>query len=476
MKITKKVLITVFSYGVTTIVGFLGTLYFTNTLGATQYGKYVLGLTIVKWLIVSDLGFRKATKKRVSEGKDIEGFYTSSLIVHLVQATIIVGLMLAFKGRINGYIGGDYTLVVVTLFVTLLASEMVGMGLTGIKQVHVWKSIDAFSHVMRVAVQFGFVVLGYEVAGLLLGHALALGAATLVAAVFFFGRYGIELDRPQREHLTSLLKYAKFSWLGRLRSQTFAWMDMLILGFFVTSSVVATYQVAWTISMVFGVLSGAIAETLFPELSALDADKQDDHITELITEGFTYAGFVPIPALFGTLIIGSEVLALFGPEFTDGTPVLVTLTALSIILSFDNQLRNAIDSLNYPRYTFVINFVFVVTNLLLNALFIMYFGALGAAVASLFSLCLSAGLALVLLRRVVDVRLPLRALSLQFAGSAVMVAVVWPVKRLLVINNAATTVALAGFGAAVYFSIMVTISGDIREKTTSVLLSISSGG
>jgi O-antigen/teichoic acid export membrane protein len=348
------------------------------------------------------------------------------------------------------------------------------MGLSGVKQVHVWKSLDAFSQVGRVLFQICLVVLGYKVVGLFLGHITSLLIASATAVLFLYFQSELDVGIPRWNQFLSLLRYARFSWLERFRSQTFAWMDILILGFFVTSSAVATYQVAWTISMTFGIFSSSISETLFPELSGLESKNETERISNLLSEGFVYTAFIPIPGFFGSIVLGREVLRLFGPEFTDGFLLLVSLAALSIVLSFDSQFRTMIDSLNYPRYTFQINLLFILLNLVLNLVLIYYAGALGAAIASLLSILASSVYSIYLLKKILKLHLPLYEIGLQFIGGIVMCGVIWFMKQIHIPQNPVETVIFAGLGATIYFVVILSISVEIRGKANETFSRITS--
>lgn len=226
--------------------------------------------------------------------------------------------------------------------------------------------------------------------------------------------------------------------------------------------------------MTFGILSSSLSETLFPELSGLDTENKTERVSSLLSEGFVYTAFIPIPGFFGSLVLGRQVLRLFGPEFTDGFPLLVSLAALSIALSFDRQLRTVIDSLDYPGYTFRINALFIFLNLVLNIALIYYAGALGAAIASLLSISATSVYSFYLLWEILEFDVPVYDIGLQFLGGGVMFTIVLGAMQIYPPTDPITTVLLGGFGAVVYVSVMVGISSEIRQKVVEVLNKLNS--
>lgn len=469
MKITQKVIVTTLSYVVTTLVGFFGTIYFTNVLGAALFGKYVLGVTIIKWLIISDCGVRKATIKRISEGDKINKLYTASLIIHFFQAIVVINMLYIFSSHLNDYIGGKFFSLILFLFIMMLMFELVGMAISGMNKVHIFKTIDTFHQIARIGFQFGLLVFGYGITGLFLGHVFAFGVAFIIAAYLLMFQYEIRLVAPARDQFISIFRYAKFSWLARVRSQTFARMDILIMGFFIASSEVAVYQVAWTISMVFAVLSQSIQANLFPELSNLSAESMTENISSLVKQGLIYAGFIPIPGLFGSIVLGEDVLAMFGPKFTSGMPLLVALAALSVISTVDSQLRNAINSLNYPEFTFRINTMFIITNLCLNIILVYYVGAIGAAIASFITVTASTIYAVILLRSIISFSIPWRTILQQVFAGIVMAGAVWGIKQAFLLRSSLVIISVAGFGAVTYTLILILISVEIRTKVLEMI-------
>jgi O-antigen/teichoic acid export membrane protein len=130
-----------------------------------------------------------------------------------------------------------------------------------------------------------------------------------------------------------------------------------------------------------------------------------------------------------------------------------------------------INGVDRPDIAFRINAVFIAVNVGLNVLLVWQYGWFGAAVATI----LSSAVILVLSYRAVNEligspRFPLVGISRQIAASTVMALAVIAVDRALPIQNMYVTVALVGFGAAVYGCVLYAMSGRLRTKVHSLVV------
>ncbi|TKX52447.1 hypothetical protein EXE42_16250, partial [Halorubrum sp. SP3] len=118
-----------------------------------------------------------------------------------------------------------------------------------------------------------------------------------------------------RERLVSIYSFAKYSWLGSLKSKTNNYADILILGLFVPSNLIGVYAIAWNIASFLTILGSAIETTLFPEFSQLENKDDYTEIANLLGKSLQYTGLFVIPGLFGGILLGDRILRLYGSDF-----------------------------------------------------------------------------------------------------------------------------------------------------------------
>jgi len=472
MRIGQTSIIVYLSKLIGSAIGFLATLYFARLLGAQVLGLYALVMAIVGWLnMAGQLGIGNAMIKRISENKE-RGAYLAAAIVWkvLLLLVIAVGLLLS-KSAVEGYLGefDQYSEVSVVWFLTCILVVRLFQGtvfhtLMGERKVHIPGLLRPLSVGSKSLIQILLVVAGYSLVGILAGW-IAGGVLVGVVAIYWTT---VRPTSPAKQHFVSLFDYAKFSWLGRLESRVYNNVDILLLGVFVPSSLVGIYSVAWSIAKFIEMFGSAISQAVFPEISYNSAQETDQSITGLIEDALTYTGLMAIPGLVGGAILAKQLLRLYGPEFTQGSTVLVLLVLSVLLYSYQNQLVNALNGIDRPEIAFRISAIFIVLNAVLNVVLIWQFGIVGAAVAT----AVSAGVGLVLayyaLRQLVEFRIPIREPSRQIVAAVIMGGIVGTtletIERTDIINyNAIIVFLLVGVGAGVYFAVLFTLSTKFRE-------------
>ncbi len=464
MRIGQTSIIYFFSKFGSSIAGFVATLYIARMLGADTYGIYVLALTVLAWLkIAGNVGLSSAITKRISEGEEPDTYFVTGLVMMGVIFILMTIIAYLFKIPLEEYIGHPVLLLLLLVLFIDLANAFISAVLQGEHLVHVYAVLDPIKVSIRSMLQIAVVALGFSIGGLLVGYAVASAVVVLIGGAVI----SINFTRPTVSHARSLFHYAKFAWLGSLKKQSFSWVDITVLGFFVSSGLVGVYSIAWSIAAVLTIFSKGISTTLFPEISKVSAQKDQENIAQLVTEAVRYNGLFLIPGLVGAAILGERVLLLYGEEFVIGTAVLVLLVAARTIYAYQKQLVNTINGINRPDVAFRINAVFIGVNVVLNILFIWQFGWTGAAVATTIAATVSLGHAYYSLQGFVDFVLPKIDILYQCVAALLMGGTtVWVVSIVPPIEDSVvghlTTVFIIATGAIVYFGILFLISRNFR--------------
>lgn len=450
------------------VLGFAATLYIARNIGAEPLGIYNLGIGLVSWLaIAGKIGISGAISKRVSEGED-QGQYTLAGTVLVGSLFVIVASgVLLFQPHVNEYVGYSVATFLVLILFVRLAYGIVNSLLTGFHMVHIAGILSTVRTGGRGLFQITAVIAGLGAAGLFWGH-LAGSFLVLGLGLFAVRKKMPAIDRPEKRHFRSLVDFAKFSWLGSLQSRMFNYTDILVLGFFVSSSLIGIYSIAWNIAQFLILFSGALSSTLFPEISELSAQQDPQAAADLVEKSLAYGGLFLIPGVFGGGIIGERILRIYGPEFTQGTTILFILIVANLFMGYQNQLLNALNSIDRPDLSFRVNATFVVGNVTFNVILIYLFGWIGAAIATAGSTVISLVLSYYYLSTIISFELPLIEILRQgvaATGMAVVVygGLVFETSYRLVKHNVVTVLLLVGGGAAVYFAVLLGLSPEFRK-------------
>ena len=440
--------------------GFVATFAIARVLGADGVGIYALGMSLVVWLNVPLAGFQEALKKRISEGVDRDEYFTSGVALNLASVVIPALLVVVFADPVNEFVGAAVAELIALVLVTNGLFNTVRDTLHGEKKVAHAGWVRFCERMLRTGGQVVLLVLGYQVAGLFVGHAFALVASAAFALYFFDLRPAM----PDRSHFGALVKYARHGWSGGLKGNAFNWMDTLVLGLFVAESLVGIYKVAWTLASFLVVVSNSVSSTLFPEISDISTDGNTEQVRHYLDEGFVFTGLFLIPGLFGAVALGTDLLRIYESEFTQGSLVLVVLVGARILDAYASQILSVIKALDRPDLVLRIDLVFVAVNVALNFALIAVYGWYGAAAATFASGAVTLALGYYAISDLVGrPSVPVREIGEETFAALVMFACVWGLDSAAPSGHA-VTIALVLCGAAIYSVVLLAISTRIRQK------------
>ena len=455
------------------VLGFFATIYFTRTLGEEIYGFYVITLALVSWLgIVKSVGFGQAIVKRMSEGEDPDAYLVAGTMVKAVLTAIVAVSVFVFREQVNAYVGQPVAGFVVLLLAVSIFSGLVSSALKGNHRVHIYAPLNTAKLGFQSIIMIVLVFIGWELSGMLLGHAV--GAAVISAVGLAFVRPTFTV--PRWRHVRELFNFAKFSWLGSIQKKSFQDMDIIVLGVFVPAGLTGVYAVAYTLGKFLDIFGTAIRTTLFPELSKRSAVGDDDMIRSLTNDALTYAGLFLIPGIVGAAILGDRLMRIYGDGFEIGAQVLTILLVGILAYSYNKQLLNTLNGIDRPDLAFRANAIFVGANLALNVGLVYTIGWVGAAIAT----ATSAGIGLLFgfhyTRKHVAFTVPYGEIARQWIAALGMGLVVYAARAFgearwawIPDYNAVFVVGLVSLGAAVYFALLFGISREFRTTVANNL-------
>lgn len=459
----------------TTLAGGIATWYINAELGPAPYGEYSIAVAFLFWLNIPASAIGEAVKKRVSEGADRGSVLTAGHALNLGVHVVLVALILAFRGQVNVLVGLEVARYFAALVAARALFDLMLSSLRGYKQVGTSGGLKTLEQVLRSGIHIGTLFfLGVGVGGLVLGHATAMFLATAVGLTLLDGRP----SRPERRHFTGLLEYARYAWLGTLKTRAFAWTDVLVMRGLslsiiglaaVSKSQIGIYKVAWTVASVLALVSIAIKQTLFPEFSELGVNENYERVHHFLNEGLTFTGVFAIPGLFGAIVVGDTILTIFGPEYARGGTILVILISSRLLAAYGEQFLNTINAIDRPDVAFRVNLAYVAANVGLNFALIVLFGWYGAAFATALASLTSLVLGAYALRSIIgSPDIPLSELGYQVLAATVMLVTVLGLQQILP-ETLAWTLVIVAVGATVYGGVLVGLSSRIRGKAIGFL-------
>lgn len=464
MKISKTTIVEFLSKITLTVAGFVSTLLFARYLGSGVLGQYFLLIGVLSWLeFAGQLGVTKAIQKRVSENELPAAYLGAGLLIQATIASLLAGAILLAGDYVNQYLGASVVEFVVLLVLVRLGYGYVTAGLRGQHRVATAASLETAATVLQAGLQVLMAIgLGLGFLGLIYGYFSAFFIIIVVGLLLISNRHRPAL--PSREHVKKLLSFAQYSWLGVLKTRTSAWMDIIVLGIFIPQSLVGIYGASWRVAVVISLASQSLWQTLFPAMSELNANKNTPEIRSLFEKGLMYGGIIAIPGAVGLILLGSEILRIYGSEFTQGGHILAILAFSALFASYEGQFRAALDATNRPDLTFISNLLFLVINVTGNIVLVWQFGWIGAAVATSGSMLVSLVYSYTLVDRTLGVTIPIGEIGKQVTASAVMAVVVVIVKEFTKTQPYYFVIMTITIGVLVYSLTLLVLSLEVRTK------------
>jgi len=169
-------------------------------------------------------------------------------------------------------------------------------------------------------------------------------------------------------------------------------------------------------------------------------------------------------------LLGDKLLFFFyGTEFATGYPALMVLLAVQVVNVFQYFFTMYLDALDYPKESFKVTAVGVVSNIVLNMLLIPIMGITGAAIATLATMTLNAVLARRALSRLITIRMEHRSLLNIMMASVVMGALIGGYRMIVSLSNVWVTLLAVVAGGMVYGILVLKFDRKICDELRGIV-------
>ena len=379
------------------VLEFVLNLVLTRTLGSSLYGVFAYANTLVMIaLVFTSLGSDNALLKYVPQYEDDEPkqrlFVGLAYATSVIASVVVAAGLFAFASPISRYTLNEPLLVdVLRLFAVLLIFDtLVKILNTTFRSLEVLEYQVLIENLAKptcrlVAVGVALIA-GLPFFGVMASLVVA-SALVFVFAVYLFLtrvslRPSIRSPAPTRRELVEYYNFSVPLMVkdagGILRRR----VDVLMVGFFLSSTAVGIYNVTLLIAGMLSLPLAAINQ-LFPPVAARLYSNGDlpelNAVFSIVTRwAFTVSLFLGLVAI----VYRTELLALFGSEFTAGASVLVFFVFSGVIGTATGP-SGYVLMISEHQYVLLANqWVFGVLNVFLNYWFILEFGLIGAAFAT----------------------------------------------------------------------------------------------
>jgi lipopolysaccharide exporter len=394
--------------------GFAGFYFLVRVLSKEDFGVWTLFMSVTtileavrSGLIQNALVKYLSSSEKSEHGEIVSSSFLISVVVTLLSILLIIGLAPYFSRIWNSP-------QLINLLYTYLAVFILSGVLTqfnAIEQAHLQFNGIFITNFIRQSFFFSFILFSYlvnfELQLLHLVWVQILSVAISVAVAFRFVRHNFKFSFSiHREWISQLFGYGKYAFGTSVSSLLSGTVDQMMLGGLLSPAASGAFNIAVRITNLIDIPGNAIAVVVFPQSSKRMAEEGKGAIKYLYEKsvGTTLALVLP-GVIFLYLFSDFVIHFIAGEKYTDSIPLLHVTLVYCLLIPYGRQFGTILDSIGKTKITFLVVVGTTILNLTLNYFFIIEYGVMGAAYATLVSNVAGFAVAQVILKKEVDVSL-----------------------------------------------------------------------
>lgn len=434
------------------LLGFIGVVFFARELGPSEIGVFFLFQAVAGVVsIPADMSVQGSLLKRLSEGREEGQFLSTGFVLISIFTTLTVSGLLLIRSSVNSYLGSDLVILLVIAVVTNEGAKLSKNILQAELRVAEASILELLNKVIFILGGILLLIYNFGVDGLILASI----SGSLLIILVGVKRTSISLRRPSLNHAKSLFDYGKYGLISFIQSYMFNWLDLLLIGVFLTKSHVGGYEVAWRISTFLMLFSKAVERTIFPQISRWSAESASEKIEAVVPDAVLGSLFLVIPGVFGIAFLSRQILSvIFGSQYAFVWPAFIILAIGKIFDGADYVFRGALLGQDRPELRAKAVTVGLICNIVLNLVLIPKFGLIGAATATAVSEGLLTLLGMIYMSRLMNVKIPYGNLGWCTLSSIVMAAVIYIFKTRVGVTSIVDLSTIISISVFIYISLI----------------------
>lgn len=449
-----------------TVLSIIGLVFFARFLTPTQLGSYFLFHALLELLAIpANIGLKGAAEKRISEGRNEEDILSTVISMKTGLIFVVSFSILIFRNYINSYVGDEIYIHLIILLVIYEFSELGIHVLKGELRVGEIASIRIIRRFFWISLGILLVVQGYGFIGII--YALIISYILQFSMTWY--KINLRIGSLRVEQAISLFRYSKFHAISGVGARIFNWMDIIVIGYFLSQTFVSGYEIGWRISALTLISVQSVRTTIFPQISAWAMSNEIAKIEALVSNAFVPAYIIIIPSFFGSLLLSEELITIiFGPEYSFAWIVLILFIIQRLVQATNDVIGRTLQALDYPNLAAYATIIGVIANLGLNLWLVWTYGIIGAAIATVVSSLVMTLLRFRYLSSIISISIPKKKIGWMVFSSLAMLIILFPIETYYDIKTLDSLVVILLTGVIIY-SIFILMFGPIRSDINNLL-------
>lgn len=360
--------------------------YISRVLGSSGVGIYTYATSVTSYFVlIINLGIETYGNREVAKIKNnksnLSKFVSNLILLHVLLGIVVTSVFALYTVFCIHENQDIFIISSLTLLATTIDINWLFFGLEEFK-LTVTRSI-----VIKLAT-VGCIFLLVKSPADLIKYTLLMNAANLISQIVLWTnlRKKVELTRPSLKKAIQNLRPMLVLFIPAVALSIYRQMDKVMLGIMSSYSEVGIYEYSEKIINAPVGLISALGIVMLPKMSHL-YDEDSESALKYVSFSMSFIMFIAFGCAFGIIAVADNFLPLFfGADFY-GTVLVTKLLAITIpLLAWSNVIRNQFLLPRKKDFFYVGSMIAgAVMNLTINWILIPNYGAIGAAIATLFT-------------------------------------------------------------------------------------------
>ena len=393
-EVSKKAISTAFVKLVGMVFSIIVSVFIGRTLGAEGLGVINLANRIVAVLLVICMfGMRQVLIKEIAIGRNRgdlkrigDSLKTAYFLNVVISIVVSISLIILSPWLANSFFKiPELEWVLVLSFIVIpfqILSQIFSSGLTGYRKIWQASLVDQTLSVFIVfLILFIYYILSIEITtfNVVIAYVIGRLTTTLALGVYWHTIFSSILKKERKTK--ELIRTAFPIFLVSLTETIYKNIDIIMIGSLCSAKEVGIYTVASRIAILSGFLLNVANSTVSPKFATLYDENKKPELEKLV-QFVTIALFlISLAILIMSMGFGSFILSIWGSEFKSGYSVLVILAIGQFFNVATGTVGTLLTMTGFEKKLLSVNTIFMILNLILNYIFINYWGIEGAAIA-----------------------------------------------------------------------------------------------
>lgn len=454
---------------------FITALYVTRILSSENIGEVSYALNIVSYFAllafvgIPTYGTREMAKYRDDQSKSNK-LFTELTIINTVSTTISLASYLALVFLVPSFRDEHLVLYLVVGIEVVLNYFNISWVFEGREKF----GTIAITNVISKVISFVFLLLFVKTDGQNIAYAIISVAGLSSYYVFQFVLFPRHVkfdfhDLHFKEHLKPILLLV----VVNLAIEIYSLVDVTMIGAIMTdtASHVTYYKYAHQIQKTVLMFINTITMVVVPRLTKLYKDGKIDEYNGLLAKSLSLIVMLSIPMIIGIMFVSDIVIVwLYGAEYIVSSPILKVLSIAVFISPIGYLLGSRVCLVtDHEKFMPIAVGIGAVVNIGLNIWFIILWGEVGAAIASVVSELVVCVTYIIFSHKLFKIRLNWKNYIKIFTSLLVMAGYLFAIHFL--VDNEILKIVLEITGAIVlYFGVLLAIREEVVFDSFKMLI------